>query len=207
MPSKRERNTHDLIVVDLEATCWDETTTVIPKEEMEIIEIGAVQLYHTDATGWQLGNSFETFVRPVVHPTLSVFCKELTTITQAQVETAPTFDQALGLFVAWIEQTVPNRPYQLGSWGEYDKNQFILDSQRWACPLPDAFIHSHVNVKKEYAYWQGPKAARGAAKAVKQLGWTWEGTHHRGIDDARMIARITQHRLQAQASQPTKKTN
>ena len=192
----------DLIIVDLEATCWakDEPDRP-PKTEMEIIEIGAVHLPPT----LEMGATFQTFVRPGIHPELSPFCRELTTITQAQVDEAPTFDGALLLFLRWIIDTVPGPWDQLalGSWGNFDKNQFVQDSTRWATSLPRFFTQRHINLKTEYAQWQGVSSRIEVTAAVQHLGWSWEGTHHRALDDAQMIARLTQYRLQATHGQPT----
>src|SRR5688500_7338416 len=82
------------LVIDVEATC-SRCRVVVPIEEMEIIELGAVLL---DAVHGVIGE-FETFVRPVRHPRLTPFCTELTGITQDDVDRAPGFPQALAAFL------------------------------------------------------------------------------------------------------------
>ena len=63
------------IICDLEATCWAGERR---PQRMEIIEIGAVML----ASGTRpVLDDFCSFVRPVLAPTLSDFCRELTGIT------------------------------------------------------------------------------------------------------------------------------
>ena len=72
------------IVLDLEATCCDDDS--IPREETEIIEIGAVLV---DAATLTPGLEFQTFVKPLRHRVLTPFCTKLTTITQADVQRWP----------------------------------------------------------------------------------------------------------------------
>lgn len=57
------------LVLDLEATCDD--VGAVPREEMEIIEIGAALL---QPSTWEITDEFNAFVRPVRHPQLTEFC-------------------------------------------------------------------------------------------------------------------------------------
>jgi 3'-5' exoribonuclease 1 len=91
------------IVVDLEATCWEDRPH--PKE-MEAIEIGAVLL--TSSCG-PVVSEFAEFIKPVVEPKLSDFCTQLTSITQAQVDAADEFWVVFPRFVEWIG----GEPYRL----------------------------------------------------------------------------------------------
>ena len=59
---------------------------------MEIIEIGAVMV---DRETLSIVDEFQTFIKPIRHPILTDFCKQLTSITQSQVDTAPTFPAAI----------------------------------------------------------------------------------------------------------------
>ena len=78
------------LVVDLEATCCDRGN--IRKEEMEIIEIGAVMV-HSESLS--IVDEFQSFIKPIRHPILTEFCKSLTSIAQAQVDRAPTYTISL----------------------------------------------------------------------------------------------------------------
>jgi inhibitor of KinA sporulation pathway (predicted exonuclease) len=55
--------------------------------------------------------------------------------------------------------------------------------------LPYPFDEQHVNLKKLFGYYRGGKAM-GVHRALKALGMKFEGAPHRGLDDARNIARI-----------------
>lgn len=70
------------IIFDLEATCWENDRT----KQNEIIEIGAVKLDENLAV---IGE-FQTFIKPKLNPILSDFCKKLTSISQEEVDQAPT---------------------------------------------------------------------------------------------------------------------
>jgi inhibitor of KinA sporulation pathway (predicted exonuclease) len=112
-----------LAIVDFEATCCDRQT--IPREEMEIIEIGAVAV--NAATGDVL-SGFGTFIRPVRNPILTSFCTSLTTITQEEVDAAPGFPDALAAFAAWLGKfDTPGPGPVFCSWGDYDRKQLAKD--------------------------------------------------------------------------------
>ena len=166
------------IVVDLEATCWE---GVHDYDRMETIEIGAVELPSADAYPLR---DFGRFVRPVVERELSDFCRRLTTIRQRDVDGAEPFWSVFPEFMAWIGE----EPFVLCSWGGYDLTQFRTDCARHGLDLPATF-ERHVNLKKEFARLLGVKVC-GMSRALAHAGLTPEGTHHRGLDDARNIARL-----------------
>lgn len=169
------------LVVDLEATC--DQPESFPRDESEIIEIGAV-LVDPDTLAPQ--DEFQTFVRPVLHPTLTAFCTELTSITQDQVQHAPMLRKALDALRRWLPQ-----PVTLASWGAYDRNQFRRESQRKRITLP--WDQQHLNVKEAFAKRVGQRM--GVGQALRRLGLRFEGTPHRGIDDARNIVRLMPYAL------------
>jgi 3'-5' exoribonuclease 1 len=171
------------IIVDLEATCWEGTGNYYPAgvRPNEIIEIGAVVLPSAASSA---ADEFGRFVRPVAKPELSDFCIKLTSITQADVDSAAIFPAVFQGFVNWIGP----EPFVLCSWGQYDLNQFRADCGRHDFPLPATF-ERHVNVKKEFARVFKVRPC-GMAEALKHAGLPLEGQHHRGIDDARNIAKL-----------------
>jgi inhibitor of KinA sporulation pathway (predicted exonuclease) len=129
-------------------------------------------------------DEYSRFVRPVEEPQLSNFCRELTGIRQADVDAADEFGTVFPDFVRWIGE----KPFTLSSWSAYDLNQFRIDCARHGLVLPAVFLN-HRNLKVDFAMWRGEKAC-GMRKALRVLGLELEGRHHRGIDDARNIARI-----------------
>jgi inhibitor of KinA sporulation pathway (predicted exonuclease) len=166
------------IVVDLEATCWAD---VRDYARMETIEIGAVELPAADGPPTR---EFSRFVRPAVEPELSEFCRRLTTIRQKDVGRSDEFPTVLVEFAEWIGED----PFVLCSWGGYDLTQFRTDCDRHGLTLPESF-ERHVNLKKAFARLVGIKEC-GMERALAHMGLPLDGTHHRGIDDARNIARL-----------------
>ena len=168
------------IVLDLEATCWK---TRQKNHTNEIIEIGAVMI---DEKGEKL-SEFCRFIKPSKHPILSDFCKELTSITQTQVENAQHFPEVLKAFQDWVG-IEEEQDYKLCSWGFYDAKQFQKDCQLWG--LDTAWLKPHISIKHQYTVVKGLSRNMGMKRALALEGIPLEGTHHRGIDDARNIAKI-----------------
>jgi 3'-5' exoribonuclease 1 len=174
------------LVIDLEATC--DNAGLVPKREMEIIEIGAVLV---DATTFEPISEFQSFVRPVRHPILTPFCMQLTSITQADVDAAPGFPEVIQSLRAFMANERP----LFCSWGNYDRGQFGLDAGFHAVELP--FGSDHLNLKQAFSSALGTRKRFGMAAALRKLGLPLDGTHHRGIDDARNIARILPYAIGA----------
>jgi len=168
------------LVVDLEATTSDDGS--LPPEHMETIEIGAVLV---DGQALAVVDEFQSFVRPVRHPRLLPFVTKLTSITQALVDSAPLFPEA---FAALRARLIDHRhPLVFASWGRYDRIQLERDCTLHGVPNN---MPPHLNLKTEFTKVQGLKKKLGMAEALKLCGLKLEGAHHRGIDDARNIARM-----------------
>ena len=167
------------LVIDLEATCDDRGT--VPKHEMEIIEIGAVLV---ESASLEAVGEFQAFVKPVRHKELTPFCTGLTSITQSQVDGAPGFAEAIEALRRFID----GREALFASWGDYDRNQFEQDARYHRVSLP--FGGRHTNVKRAFSAALGETKRYGMAEALQRVGLPLVGTHHRGIDDARNIARL-----------------
>jgi len=168
------------LIVDLEATCCNDGS--FPKDEMEIIEVGAVIIL---AETLENISEFQTFIHPVRHPRLTAFCKELTSISQHDVDQAPGFVEAMKQLQDWLRKF---DSYDFCSWGYYDKNQLDQDCHFHKVPCPINAVHR--NLKVEFSQFFGVKKGYGMSKALSKIGVKLEGTHHRGIDDARNIVKI-----------------
>jgi 3'-5' exoribonuclease 1 len=169
-----------IVVMDLEATCDDRGT--VPKTEMEIIEIGAVLV---DPRDFGSQGEFQSFIQPVRHRRLTEFCQKLTSIRQADVDAALHFPEVIATFKKWM--------YSRGatvfcSWGDYDRKQMQLDCQVHGVTYP--MPGRHVNLKTLFSATRGISKKLGMAQALRQVGLEVQGIHHRGIDDARNIARL-----------------
>lgn len=166
------------IIVDLEATCWDQWE----KNQNETIEIGAVLINEEK----KIISEFEQYVKPIRFPILSDFCKELTSIEQKDIDTAPYFYEAIETFKKWID--VEKEAYVLCSWGFYDRKQ--LESDAALHHLDQQWLEKHISLKHQYKEIKQLRRAIGMKRALKLENMKLEGTHHRGIDDARNISKI-----------------
>jgi inhibitor of KinA sporulation pathway (predicted exonuclease) len=177
------------LVIDFEATCCNRGT--VPRNEMEIIEFGAamvdamVDASDFPATDFRIVDEFQSFVRPVRHPALTGFCTQLTSIVQADVDTAPSFPECIAAFEAWLSRY---RDFAFCSWGDYDQAQLQQDCDfhRIANPISAP----HRNLKRLFSERQQRTKKYGLSGAIREAGLRFTGTHHRGIDDARNIARL-----------------
>lgn len=175
------------LVVDLEATCCNDHS--FTRDEMEIIEIGAVMVSKKTLA---IVSEFQTFVQPVRNQQLTDFCKKLTNISQSDLETAPGFKEAIQEFQRWI---APFDNFDFCSWGNYDRNQFEQDCLFHHISFP--INAPHRNLKQEFSKFLGVSKGYGMSKALSRIGLKLEGSHHRGIDDARNIAKILIHMEQS----------
>jgi inhibitor of KinA sporulation pathway (predicted exonuclease) len=166
------------VIMDLESTCWEKRTD--PKEQ-EIIEIGAVKL----DTSFETVDEFDRFVRPKENPALSKFCQELTHISQKDIDKAGTFDVVFPAFLNWIGESA----YSIASWGDFDIKHIKIDCKRHAVSFPKRFEKKHLNVKALFAQKRRIRPC-GMTQALQMMNIPLEGTHHRGIDDARNIVKI-----------------
>lgn len=168
------------LVIDFEATCCDRGSVL--RDHMEIIEIGAVMV---EAAGFRVVDEYQGFVRPVRHPTLTDFCVGLTSIRQQDVDRAPVFQDAVAQFKAWLYRYAD---FVFCSWGDYDLKQLRQDCDFHKLPYP--INAAHCNVKRLLTERQGLSKKPGLGEAVRLAGLDFAGTPHRGIDDARNIARL-----------------
>lgn len=167
------------IIFDLEATCWNGRP---PSKVQETIEIGAVRL----SPYGEVEGTFNRFIRPILNPNLSSFCRELTSIEQSDVNRADTFPRVIEDFQDWAE--IFDESYLLCSWGNFDKTMLIQD-----CQLHDMdydWLEDHINLKRQYQEIRGLRKPKGLRRAVEHEGFEFTGTHHRGIDDAENLAKI-----------------
>ena len=166
-----------VVVVDVEATCWKKG---IFSRKKETIEIGAVQwLPDRPRTTWP---EFQTFVRPLRLPRLSTFCRELTGITQDNIDQAPTFPEALRLFLDW---SPPLDQIVLATWSHYDVWQLDLDLEAYKLPTLTLPL---LDVKKLAARIVGGRSFEATARALAPDADALP--RHRAIADAHRTARI-----------------
>lgn len=169
--------------VDLEATCDDSPS--FNRREMEIIEFGCTLLNPE----YKVVGTFNSFVRPTINPTLTQFCKELTTITQEQVDSADTWDVVAEQVGKFLDDNIPDRSPEIWvSWGDFDRNLIERECTRYDVATPMATLH--YNLKKLEASHRNSKKQNGMKGTMDHMGLVFPGTLHRACDDAAALAMI-----------------
>ncbi len=170
---------HDqILVVDIEATCWKHNRA--PAGQMsEIIEIGIC--CYAPATG-AISDKQSLIVRPT-RSQVSQFCTELTTLTQEQVDAGMAFADACAILVEHYH----SRERLWASWGSYDHTMFVRQCDADGLPYP--FSDHHLDIRKLWAeLHQG--TTMGFRRAMEAAQLEMIGTLHRGDDDAWNTARL-----------------
>jgi len=168
-----------IIVADIEATCWNGN----PPEGMtsDIIEIGICLL---DVKTGVISDSRGILIRPE-RSTISEFCTELTTITPELIEREGiSYKEAC----AMVRKEYSSQSRAWASFGAYDLKHLQKQSAELGIGYP--LGPSHINVKTLFALKRQMQSETGMSGALGMLNIPLEGTHHRGVDDAKNIARI-----------------
>lgn len=165
-----------ILVVDVESTCWAGEPP--PGQMSEIIEIG---LCVVDVAALERIERRSILVRPACS-TVSDYCTQLTTLTQADVDAGIPLAGACRV----LADDYQSRERLVASFGDYDRQQFERNCAAFGIPYP--FGPTHLNVNNLAAVANGWSREVGMREALKQAGLPLEGTHHRGGDDAWNIA-------------------
>ena len=168
--------------VDLEATCDDSPS--FNRREMEIIEFGCTLLNPE----YKVVGTFNSFVRPTINPILTEFCKELTTITQEQVDSADTWDVVAPQIGQFFANMTVGHDEVWASWGDFDRNLIVRECTRYNVTDPMSPIH--FNLKALEASHRNSKKQHGMKGTMESMGLVFPGTLHRACDDALALSMI-----------------
>ena len=167
-----------IIVVDVEATCWEGDPPA--GQVSESIEIGVCLL---DVASGKRKERTSHLVRPE-RSTVSEYCTRLTTLTQEQVDHGVSFAEACEM----LRRRYRAKERVWASYGDYDRRQFERQCAESKPAYP--FGSAHLNVKSLLAVASGWSREVGMEAALERLGLPHEGVHHRGGDDAWNVAAI-----------------
>ena len=137
MPKKLDH----IVVIDLEATCWDGPPTA--GETSEIIEIGLCPLELS--TGRRLAKR-SILLKPT-RSRVSEFCTRLTTLTPQQVSAGITFTESCEI----LRRDYQSRDRVWASFGDYDRTMFQQQCQATGFRTRSA----QLNVKTLFAVARG----------------------------------------------------
>jgi inhibitor of KinA sporulation pathway (predicted exonuclease) len=174
-----------IIVIDLEATCWEGAPP--PGQHSEIIEIGVCVL---DVATCQRLDNPTIIVRPI-QSRVSDHCTALTTLTQEEVDAGIPLADACTLL-----RTEYHSSHRIwASYGDYDRLK--LEGCCRAAGIDYPFGSRHINVRSLFAIVHALRDEPSLDQAMEMMGWPLEGTLHRGGDDAWNIARLLGHILES----------
>ena len=168
------------IIFDLEATCWDGRPAHMVQET---IEIGAVALNNY---GEEMGR-FQSLIKPIIHPNLSGYCVDLTSIDQVEINRSSGFVEVFEDFLDWIEDF--DDDFLLCSWGDFDRHQLILDCKMHELDY-DWINDQHIDLKTQYHKFKRLRRNHGLKYVLEKEGFEFEGDQHRALTDAENLANI-----------------
>jgi len=173
--------------VDLESTCWE--NGILPdgrnqRDVMEMIEIGIVQL---DTRSLEIEKKESYLIIPTEMGLSGItdYCTKLTGITQQMIiKDGLALDYALARMMTEFKTT----KYEWMSWGDFDRQQVERECERKGLQYP--FKHTHSNFKYWFSLLTNQNVQRNVDNALQVLGLEFEGSPHRGMDDAYNVARM-----------------
>ncbi len=172
------RKLDQILVIDVESTCWDGAAP--DGQSSEIIEIGICSV---DVRSLERLGKRSLLIKPE-RSTISHFCTELTTLAPELFIAAGTLADA----VRTLKKEFSSQDRLWASWGDYDRRQFERVCSEAGVGYP--FGVSHLNVKALFAVAHGLSHEVGLDGACAKLGMVMDGTPHRGDDDAWNIAGV-----------------
>jgi inhibitor of KinA sporulation pathway (predicted exonuclease) len=173
-----ENRLDSILVIDIESTCWAGEPP--PDQRSEIIEVGLCLL---DVATARRTSRASLIVRPE-SSTVSEHCRALTTLTQADVKAGMSLREACHI----LREEYHSSERLWASYGDYDRKKFERECRDKGIAYP--FGDAHLNVKNLFAIVHRLPREVELVQAMNLLGWTLEGTYHRGDADAWNIARL-----------------
>lgn len=167
-------------IIDLEATCREDKQWP-PDQEQEVIEIG---LAVVDTTSKEIEETVSFLIEPICGE-VTDFCTELTSLTEPQLR---KHGMTLGSACRRLKDKYQSHQRPWGSWGNWDLNRFQKDCQMKGVGYP--MNTTHFNIKTLFAMGHGLGNEMGLGSACNYAMDGFEGTHHRGVDDARNTAML-----------------
>ena len=174
---RRLKDNTKVLIVDLEATCWEDKE--FQDKNSEVLEIGVVCL--DLVTGTIIDKEYYLIK---TKSEISPYCTKLTGITQELVDNEGiTLQKASKL----IRTRFKTKNIAWGGWGDdYTELETECDKKNAVFPFSD---HYH-DIGQHFCWAKGLKRGINLSKALTELGLEFKGTPHRALPDAENTARI-----------------
>lgn len=173
------------IVLDLE---WNQSSTKensVKGMPFEIIEIGAVKLDENR----KMIDTYSQVIRPKIYPQIHFKAKELTGITQCELNEGIDFEDAAMDFLFWCGEE-----YVFCTWGNLDLTEFQRNLTRYKMIdfLPGPI--KYYNIQKFFKlFFSKEKQTSSLDYAAAYFNIEDCGHFHRALNDAKYTAEIFNH--------------
>jgi len=159
-----------VLLMDVEFTCWEQNVATRWEDRSNPREILAVGLVALDADSGEVRDQFHAWVKPRIHPQLSVYCLNLLRVTQAEIDRAQPLTAILAAIARWTTAcTWVGAP--TCSWGR-DRRFLNADVRRHGCADPFQG-RAHIDVMTQVRQMLGLPSDtffdRDHARAILQL--------------------------------------
>jgi len=173
-----------LILLDLEFTCWEDslrTNWSDVERPPEVIEVAVVAY---DSARDAVSESFASFVRPGKNVELSSYCTGLLYISQSDIDQAPRLKDVLAGMAEWVARLgISGEP--TCSWGINDRIFLAQDAQRSGCRDPfRACTHADLRSLYSVALRCPPTRIYDRDDARRILGLSPNNKRHSALADA-----------------------
>jgi len=177
---KEMNTTNEILMVDLEATCW-ENDRIPTGQKVDIIEIGICELNRTTKA---ISRKQSIYIIPE-RSKISKFCTDLTGITPQLIkEKGIDFEDACEK----IKEEYHSHSLSWAGFGSFDKEQMMQQCD--ALGIENPFSQHYINVMNLFSNYNGLHKMMGLKRALRAMNMNFEGHHHNGADDAYNAARI-----------------
>ena len=158
-------------------------------------------------------SEIQQYVRPSINPKLTDFCKNLTAITQTQVDNGCNLRETLKLYDEWLRSnyligknsetsksgtisTAQLPTFCIITWGDSDIGTILKEQcKRQDIELP-SYFHEWINLKSLFKQHFGWEPHGGLQNVVERCGYAFEGRAHSGLVDSRNTAKIVKKMLE-----------
>lgn len=182
-----------ICVLDFEAN-----TEKARDSDLDIIEFPSILLkFNYTTLNYDEIGTFSSFVRPKINHILTTFCKDLTAITQLQINSADDFPTVMNRHYEWLRSIIIGQGFVLTdvvilTCGEWDLKTALVNECTKYGILPKRVYTSYLNVKDLFMHIMKTTKNLGMPRMLAKLKLQLVGHHHSGFDDSKNIARIVQ---------------
>lgn len=197
LPPERAAVPYDYYaVLDFECTCDRQGWLAHEIIEFPVVFLNAITL--------EVDMVFRRFVRPAERPRLTDFCRELTGISQADVDAAKPLRRVMAEFHEFLrEHSLVGRRSDRSAdlWlfcicadGPWDLRKFLRPECHRKRIRLEEYWRTWVDVRAAVSQEVGC-GRTGISQMLHRWGMDFEGRPHSGLDDARNIARLVEELL------------